>query len=380
MQCPSPSRLGAFLAASLWLWAPQVRAEEPPASEQAVLLMLPDLPDDRDERAEAMIQAHTQDTPVELLVRRYDPASFEHGQLFVRSDELLGRTDAQGILWVDLGDDLTLYVLVRGDPQLHGRRIDARDLDEAVALESLANVSASAAVAITYGEPVGLAPERVVAPEDETSAEPTDDEEEREPEPEPPLVGHVSVEGSVIPVSIPHLRARVGYRGQTYAAGLPWLSAVELSLAWLPVPRAHLGLHYEATTSASASAASIGLELQLLRVPLAVTGGYRFDLPRGWGLELGGRLLVEPTRRRTVVTGDLVTERPMSWRVMAGAGLDLRMTAAVREDLRIWLGLGMTGMFLRSDYVFADIDLPLLSPSAVRVTAGLGVEFDLVHR
>ncbi|PRQ06147.1 hypothetical protein [Enhygromyxa salina] len=370
--------LGALLA----LWAGPVAAQVPD-QPRSVVLMLPELEDDRDERAEVTIAAHLQDAEIDLLIRRYDPASFELGQLFTRSDALLDGTDARGILWVGLGQDLTLYVLVRGESQLHGRRIDGSadgsdpddGLGDPVALESLANITATAAIAVAEGQPIVLH-----APEPGPSVDPERPDAGSSSTPSAIPEARIEVTGVVIPKLVPRAPLRVGYRGQTYASGLPWLSAAELAVGWRPVARAHLELAYEASTPVTAEAASIGLQLQLFRVPVALAGGYRFELRRGWALELAGRLSVEPTRRRTIATGELLVATDPRWRAMAGAGLDLRSSVALRDDVRVWMGLGLIGMFVRSDYVVADIEQPLLHPSAVRVTAGLGVEFDLIHR
>ncbi|NVB40646.1 hypothetical protein G6O69_22600 [Pseudenhygromyxa sp. WMMC2535] len=383
--CPSlalSSRLvvGLGLGSSLWpgpaLAQAPAPAENGEASAAAVILMLPERDDDRDERAEATIAAHLQDAAFEVEIRRYDPEGFELRALFDESDELLGASAARGVLWVDLEDEdaLALYVIVRGDPQLHGRRIDAADVGEAVAIESLANVSATAALALAQGRAVVLEP--ALAPEPEPPSEP-----ELPPESPPrPAHTHLLVDGVVVPRGHARVRARVGYLGQSYAPGLPWISSAVLAFGWRPVSAAHLELVYEAGPSISVTAPSVGLELQLFRLPFALAGGYRFDLPRGWGIELAGRVGVEPTRRRTVVIGEAIEGAAPSWRVQASAGVDARATLAVRDDLRLFMGLGLVAVFLRSAYVLEDVEEPLLSPSAVRGSASIGVDFDLVHR
>jgi hypothetical protein len=187
------------------------------------------------------------------------------------------------------------------------------------------------------------------------------------------------IEAKLVPKLEPRARLRVGYRGQSFAPGLPWLSAVELALGWRPVPRAHLELGYEASTPIVVEAYSLGLQLQLFRAPISLLGGYRFDLRRGWGVELAGRFSVEPTRRQTVASGEGLTGADPSWRVLVTGGLDLRGTKAISDDLGLWLGLGLIGVFVRSEYVLADMDQPLLSPAPLRFAASFGVAFDLIH-
>ncbi|MCA9700605.1 MAG: hypothetical protein KC431_23970 [Myxococcales bacterium] len=358
-------------------WSGSGPAPEPEGAASPVVLMLPARADDRDERAEATILAQLEGSEIDLEIRRYDPKAFELGQVFARSDLLFEGSETRGVLWIDLGEDPALYVIVRGDPQLHGRRIDADEVGEAVAIESLASISATAALALAEGRAIELAPAEAPDLEAEPEADPPETKVETEsPAPAP----SITVDGVVVPQLVAHGRVRLGYRGQSYAAGLPWLSAAEIALGWRPTPQSHLEIAYEAAAPVSVTAPSIGLELQLFRVPLALAGGHRFVLRRGWGLELAGRLGIEPTQRRTVVIGEALSAEPPRWRVMAGAGVDLRATADLRDDLRLWLGLGLVGMFVRSNYVLVDMNQVLLGPSPVRISVGAGVEFDLIHR
>ena len=71
---------------------------------------------------------------------------------------------------------------------------------------------------------------------------------------------------------------------------------------------------------------------------------------------------------------------PPRWRVMATAGVDVRGTVALRDDIHLWLSLGVLGVFARNTYIIADVEPPLLSPSAVRVTTGIGVDVDFIRR
>lgn len=384
------------MIAALALWTGPAAAQAPAQTPSPVVLMLPDLDDDRDERAEATIAAHLQDAGIELLVRRYEPTSFELGELGAHSDGQLDGTDGAGILWVDLGRDFAVYVLVRGDSQIHGRRIDRRDLGDAVAFESLANVSATAAIAVAEGRPIVLQESAPLepAPREPEASEPTSEAPAPEgPAPEEPaptervrLEPQIEVEGVVIPKLEVRARLRVGYRGQSFASGLPWLSAAEIALGWRPVPQAHLELAYEASTPISVAAPNAGLELQLFRAPVSIIGGHRFELDRGYGLEIAGRLGLEPTRRQTIVVGELLEPgpgleaAPPRWRVMAAAGVDVRGTVAVRDDVRLWISLGVLGVFVRNDFIVADVHPPLLSPSAIRVTTGIGVDVDFIRR
>lgn len=336
-----------------------------------VVLMVPWLADDdRDERTEATIRAHLQDVGLRLITRRYDPAELDLRELFARSAEPVEAVDARGILWIDLqASDYSLYVIARDGSQIHGRRIDAADLGDAVALEVLANVAGMAAVALAEGRAIRLAPDPETA-EPETEPEP-------EPEPDPgPLELHV--EGTVVPVPGPRLRARVGYRGQTYATGAMWVSAAELALAWRPAPGAHLELSYDAHPRVVVDDPTFGLRLELLRVPFGLAGGYRFDVSDAWGVEVAARLGVEPTRRSTLATDPDLAATDPSWAIAATAGADLRVLRSVAPGVRLWLGLGLHAALVRSEYGLRDMEFPLVTQVPLRVSASGGVEFEFL--
>jgi hypothetical protein len=348
-------------------------ADGPPV----VVLMLPSLDDDRDERAEATIRAHLQELELEIVVERYAGEGPDLRQLFTRSETILERNEGRGIIWVDLGgagQSVTLHVLERGGAQIYGRRIETADIGEAVAIESLANVSAMAAAALAEGRAIRLEPEPEQEPPE--SEQEQEQEQEREQEPAPPI----EVEGQVIPQPWPRARLRIGYRGQSLAAELPWLSAAELAFGWRPEAAAHLELGYEAAPPVHVDNPALGVRLGLFRVPLFLAGGYRFDLRRGWGLELAARVGVESMRRQTEAYGDALLPADASWRVSLTGGADLRASVELREDIRLWFGLGLVGVFIRSDYVIEGTDTVLLAPSPLRASASAGFDFDLLHR
>jgi len=339
-----------------------------------VVLMVPEQPGDHDERILATVAAHLHELDVTLVVERCDPNLDLRG-LVPASRSPIERSSARGVLWIDVPErpsgDLALYVVERDSSQIYGRTI-AGDLGEAVAIETLANVAAMAATALSEGRAIHL----------DVSSEPAP---APEPEPQPimapePIVGVITREGSVEPVTRPWLRLRAGYRGNSYATALPWQSSVTFAIGVRPVARAHVELVGDVAIPGEVATAE--LELDVRRYAIGLAGGHAWPLSRGWDLELSGRVALEPTRRETIPRTPALTAGPADLQWFASAELVLAAGVRLADTTRLSLGVGAAAVLVRRDVV---VSLPqgeqtVLSPQPIRAIAWIGLDFDLVWR
>jgi hypothetical protein len=361
--------LGVALLGSLLLGPPPGASD--PAPRPTVVLMIPERPGDHDERILATVAAHLHELDITLITERY-AADLDLRNLVADSRAPIERSDARGILWVDAPErpsgDLALYVLERDSPQIYGRAI-AGDLGEAVAIETLANVAAMAATALGEGRAIRL---------DEPAPEPT-------PEPEPiatpeptPIVGTITREGHVDPIQRPWLRLRAGYRGNSYAAALPWQSSVSFAIGVRPAERAHVEMIGDVAIPGVVSTPELDLELR--RYAIGLAGGYAWLLPRGWELELAGRIALEPTHRTAIARSSQLAALPADLQWFASAELGLAAGVRLAETVRLSFGAGLAAVLARRELV---IDLQagpqtVVSPHPVRLTTWAGFDFDLV--
>ncbi len=387
---PKHVRPSALLALALlsvpgWAWAgpPTTSSSaQPSVDPPAIVLMVPELASDLDERALATIGAHLRDLDLRLVTERYDPDELDFRELVTRSRDPLERSDARGILWIDLPRDASsppaLYVLERDREQLYGRQIPS-DLGEAVALETLANVAAMAAVALIEGRAIAL--DVPLPSEPLPSPEPVP-----VPEPEPPPRPTITREGRVVPVLRPWLRLRAGYRGNSFATNAPWQSSVTLAAGVRPHPRAHVELIYDVAPQTTLRHPDLVFVLQ--RFPFALAGGWSLPLRRGWDIELSGRLSVEPTRRISIESSDETRVELSGARVRWFSTAELSVAAGARltESVRLSAGVGVAAMLTRADYAVELVTdqgtstRRILAPHPVRALAWAGFDFDLVWR
>ena len=360
------------LLGSLLLAPPTAGTDTP---TPAVVLMVPERPGDHDERILATVAAHLHELDVTLVVERY-PGTLELRNLVVDSQAPVERSDARGVLWIDVPErssgDLALYVVERDRLQIYGRTI-AGDGGEAVAIETLANVAAMAATALSEGRAIQLD-----TPASEPIAEP---EPDPITEPEPvAIVGVITREGHVEPRTRSWLRLRAGYRGNSYAKALAWQSSVSFAIGVHPTERAHVEVVGDVGIPSVITTPE--LELELRRHALGLAGGHAWPLPRGWVLEVAGRFALEPTRRDAIArTSELaVRASGVQWFASAEVGV----TAGVRlaETVRLSLGAGLAFAVVRRDLVVdvAEGQRTVLSPHPVRMVTWVGVDFDLVWR
>lgn len=357
----------------------------PPASpsEQAatVVLMVPNHPGEHDEHILATVAAHLHEFEITVVVERHDP-NLDVRTLIPASREPIERSDARGILWIDVpaqaGGDLGLYVVERDGQQIYGWTV-AGTAGDAVAIETLANVAAMAAVALSEGRAIQLdvTPTR---PEPEPQLEPT-------PIVEPePVTGIITREGQVEIVTRPWLRLRAGYRGNNFAQTVPWQSSVTLAIGVRPAPRAHVELITDIAIPSAVTLPELRIVLQ--RYPFAVAGGYQWPLPRGWDLEPAGRVTLEPTVRHAVAIGTDATVTPLPSSLHWFASAELSVTAGVRlaETVRLSMGLGLAVVLARREYVVGLADAMsstqqvVISPHPIRGLIWTGFDFDLIWR
>jgi len=370
------------LLGALAFGPPRDLEPDPPS----IVLMVPEQPGDRDERVLATLAANLQDLDFALVAERYD-ASLDLRSLVEVSQAALERSEALGILWIDLpespGGDLAIYVVARDSSQIHGRVIAAAPSDsaepwsEAVAIETLANVAAMAATALSEGRSIELdAPTPEASPD--ASEIPPDTTIDLEPEPELTL----TLEGEVVPVVRPWLRARAGYRGQSYAPTLAWMSGVTLAIGVRPAPRAHVELLADIMVPSRVS--TDALELRVQPFPFGVAGGYAWPLPRDWDVELAGRVALEPTRRSATATSTQLALTASPERVVwsASAELDLAFGVRLAPSARLAFGLGLAALLVRRDTVISsgDAQQVVISPSPLRALVWAGFDFDLLWR
>ncbi|MFV8753999.1 hypothetical protein ACNOYE_25930 [Nannocystaceae bacterium ST9] len=372
-------RVSALLA--LLSLAPPASPSEP--APPTIVLMVPEQAGELDEHILATVSAHLRELDVELVVERH-AASLDLRTLIAASREPTERADARGILWIDVpskpGGDLGLYVVEREGQQIYGRTI-AGTVGDAVAIETLANVAAMAATALSEGRAIQL---DVPTPrESEPIGEP-----EPEPivEPEPPPTGTITREGHVELVRRPWLRLRAGYRGNNFADTIPWQSSVTFAIGVRPAPRAHVELVADVAIPSTLALADLRIVLQ--RYPFALAGGYQWPLRRGWDVELSGRLGLEPTLRKSVSTSTdgSPTARPSSLRWFASAELGVAAGVRLTDTVRLSFGVGLAAVLARRDYVIglsqgsSTSERVVISPHPVRGLVWAGFDFDLVWR
>jgi hypothetical protein len=375
---PIQVRVPALLG--LLLLAPPAAPSE--ATAPTIVLMVPNHPGDHDEHILATVSAHLRELDITLVVERHD-AGLDLRALISASREPIERSDARGILWIDVpdqkGGDLALYVVEREGRQIYGRSV-AGNVGDAVAIETLANVAAMAAVALGEGRAIQLD----VPPPAVESLEPVE-APIVEPEPEP-VTGTITREGHVELVRRPWLRLRAGYRGNSFAAAIPWQSSVTFAIGVRPAPRAHVELI--ADVAIPSSVVVPDLRLVLDRYPFAIAGGYQWPLSRGWDLELSGRATLEPTRRRTIetISTTRVSASPASLHWSASAELALAAGVRLAETVRLSFGVGLAAVLVRRDHVITPADPTIgteqvvISPHPIRVLVWTGFDFDLVWR
>jgi hypothetical protein len=363
--------LGSFLL------APPAAPSE--STTPTVVLTVPEQKGDHDEQVLATVSAHLRELDITLVIERHDSGLDLRG-LISASREPIERHDARGILWIDIpdaqGGDLAIYVVERAGQQIFGRSI-AGQAGDAVAIETLANVAAMAAVALGEGRAIQLDVPPPPVEEPEPVEEPV-----VEPEPEP-VVGTITREGHVEPVLRPRLRLRTGYRGNSYAASVPWQSSVTFAIGVRPTERSHVELVGD--VAIPSSVALPDLRVVLNRYPFGVAGGHRWSLPRGWDVELSGRVTLEPTRRRTIATSSDagVTTSPRSLHWSATAELAVGFGVRLAETVRLSFGVGLAAVLVRRDHVITSTtgaEQVVISPHPARALIWAGFDFDLVWR
>lgn len=360
------------------LFAPPASLSEPVPT---IVLMVPNHPGEHDEQILATVAAHLHEFDITVVVERHDP-NLDVRTLILASREPIERSDARGILWIDVpaqaGGDLGLYVVEREGQQIYGWTI-AGTAGDAVAIETLANVAAMAAVALSEGRAIQLdvAPARP-KPEPEPELTPN-----VEPE---PVTGLITREGQVELVTRPWLRLRAGYRGNNFAETVPWQSSVTLAIGVRPAPRAHVELITDVAIPSAVTLPELRIVLQ--RYPFAIAGGYQWPLPRGWDVEPSGRLTLEPTIRHAVASGTGSSVTPLQSSLHWFASAELSLTAGVRltETVRLSMGLGVAVVLARRNYVIGLSDAMsstqqvVISPHPIRGLIWTGFDFDLVWR
>lgn len=368
-------RLASLLA--LLFAAPASPSESVPT----IVLMVPNHPGEHDEHILATVAAHLHEFDVTVVVERHDP-SVDVRTLIVASREPIDRNDARGILWIDVpaqtGGDLGLYVVERESQQIYGWTV-AGKVGDAVAIETLANVAAMAAVALSEGRAIQL-DVSPPSPESEAIVEPT-------PLVEPePVTGTITLEGHIEIVTRPWLRLRAGYRGNNFATTVPWQSSVTLAIGVRPAPRAHVELIADVAIPSAVTLPELRIVLQ--RYPFAVAGGYQWPLPRGWDIEPSGRVTLEPTVRHAVASGtdSSVTTLPSTLHWFASAELSLTAGVRLAETVRLSVGLGLAVVLARRNYsiglsdALSSTEQVVISPHPVRALIHTGFDFDLVWR
>lgn len=389
------------LAAHLALTAlgPAPLAEAPASTEPeaaaapAVVVMVAEGGAQAEARAFAMIEAHVLGLELELL-RQTHPAweqAPEAEAIAAASLAVFEDPEVRGVLWLDMQPDaLTLYALARDGERVYGRSIPVdADAGLAVALETLANVGAVAAVALAQERvealataegagsgQVGEAPEGFFV---------VDLQPPEPPEPEPcacpvlpePPAELTLVEARLVPVDEPRAHLRLGYRGEGFASNLPWSSLAEVAAGWRPSPRTHLDLGLAVAPSVRLWSRHGDVSVELTRIQGFVAGGARFPLGRGWSLELAGRFGVEGLRRMTLVVPPGLEPAGPGWRPMVVLGADLRAGVELNPRARLVVGPTLTAVLLRSELVVDADGGVLMTPSAVRVGATAGFDFEM---
>ncbi len=363
----------------------------PPASPSApdptIVLMVPNHPGEHDELILATVSAHLHEFEVTVVVERHEP-SLDLRTLIPASHAAIDRSDARGILWIDVparpGGDLGLYVVERDGQQIYGWTVGGGTPD-ALAIETLANVAAMAAVALSEGRAIQLdpGPPRAVPG--------VDGEPESTLEPEPAVeaelpTGMITREGEVEIVTRPWLRLRAGYRGNNFATTVPWQSSVTFAVGVHPTARSHVELIADVAIPSAVTLPELRIVLQ--RYPFAIAGGYQWPLRRGWDIEPSGRVTLEPTVRHAAASGSgtSVTTSPSSLRWFVSAEIDLAAGVRLAETVRLSVGLGLAVVLARQDYVIGLSDAMsstqqvVISPHPVRMLLFTGFDFDLVWR
>ena len=342
------------------------------APSRNVALVVPDLPDrDEDEQIVGAIHGHLGTDDASLQVVRYPREAFALLGLDKRSRLVAGEFAAQTVIWIDLRAEQGDYTILLWDGQserLFRRRVPVAADAHAVALEGVANITASALAEPTGGEVRGMVEvdPKEVEPEPKPVEPPAEEPKpppKPAPEPAPPPE-----------VTWARLWFSGVYAGNTFADTLPWQNAIGLGVSYMPTARVFVGLRYDVVFPNRIDRDPVVFEVR--RHPILLEGGYRFGIGPKWDVEVFGRFGVDPVLRRS---DDAASSAPITGARLrlfssAQAGIGVGYTPIRR--LRLALRVGAEAMLTRADYVTTGaMPITLLEPHPARFVVDAGLHF-----
>jgi hypothetical protein len=330
--------------------------------------MIPDLPDETlDEELVGAIEAHAKDAKFV----RHDPGAFEVVGLDARSERTAGEWAADRVLWVARQKNgvFVLYLFETADSRLLRRRVEVEGDDPAVAVEVLANI-AGTIVAEAGGKHVVAMTE--VAPEELAPPPPPPPEPEPQPDlqpaPEPPPPE---------PDTWARIWLSVFYAGNTFADAPVWQNGVGLAMAWAPVRGAFVGARYDVVFPSELQAGPVLFDIR--RHPVAVFGGYRFQVARRVDIQVAGKLHIDPVTRRTDDASGVPTTDD-ALRIYSGGGATVGIGYRPIKQVRLAIDVGADALFTRAPYGVGPDPTIVLQPHPARFTVEVGMHFGLLWR
>lgn len=296
------------------------------------------------ERAAASMEAYAEAAGVDLAVGFYDPASFDITSLRLLSEQRIAGGEANHVLWiVSEPPPLRVYLYEGETKAVWTRTLDAAALD-ALAAETLANVSVSVGLALQLGEVRDLQPldprELELEPE---SSRPSGPRSEPTPEsPGPEFLDWTS--RNAAPIWL-----RLSYLGGTFSEHMPWQSAVALRLSWKVRPRLAVWARYAYVATQAVRLDGVGFDLR--RHPVTLGAGARLPLAPRIDVAAGGAVCIDPVTRVLDTPSDSVMERDAGLRLYGSASAYGGVGVHAAPRVRLALDVALEVLLTRADVV-----------------------------
>lgn len=270
-----------------------------------------------------------------------------------------GEAQVLAVFWLEgTGDERRLYLF---DPRAGAtwvRELPSTDDSDAL-LETVGAMIRSISLWLEHGPPPGMAAVAASPPE---------------PAPPPPIApASLPSAAAPAPASMPpRWGIELAYLGSTLATDVPWQSGAGLGVELEWASGAVGGLTVGALSPTLLDGAP---ETRLWRVPVGLSGGYRFRSGRALRPLVDGTLVAEPWRWSARTTDEAIGRSGAAVRIAVSPGVGLRWEA--------WRGLALL-LHARADIWVLNSDLvvsiggtrvPRLVPHAIAACARAGVGY-----
>lgn len=136
----------------------------------------------------------------------------------------------------------------------------------------------------------------------------------------------------------PRLWWSASYAGSTFADELPWQNGVGVSFEGTFARHATLGVSVDAMLPSRTS--NDFVEVELLRFPIAILGGYRWSVGSDVAIELLGHIAIDPVIRTSNAIAPNAVSTPSELRWFSMVGLDVGVVYRPIARLRLFVRIG----------------------------------------